>query len=45
MPTLSTLKETDETKEYKGDELGEDILSIPLDDPAANKAASKIQVL
>ena len=44
MPTLNTLKEKDETKEYKGDELGEDILSIPLDDPAANAAASKIQV-
>ena len=44
VPTLNTLKEKDETKEYKGDELGEDILSIPLDDPAANAAASKIQV-
>ena len=38
VPTLNTLKEKDETQEYKGDELGEDILAIPLDDPVANKA-------
>ena len=41
---LSKVTEKDEKGDYKGDELGEDILAIPLDDPAANAAALKIQV-
>ena len=42
---LAPVKEKDETVEYKGDEMGEDILAIKLDDPVANAAASKIQVI
>lgn len=38
------LKKAEANPEYMGNEMGEDILSIPLDDPVANAAASKIQV-
>ena len=37
-------KKAEANPEYMGNEMGEDILSIPLDDPVANAAASKIQV-
>lgn len=42
---MNPITEKNENNDYKGDEMGDDIKNIDLNDPVANAAASKIQNL